>query len=709
MPSQPTQVINLGKQKPLWNWPFLLVVSLAVSLPLVGVRQLGGLERGELNTLDQFIRWQPDPGVDPRLLVVAVTEEDIQKLGKSDQLLDKVLTKLEQDEPRVIGLDIYRDIPVEPGHIELITTLQTSPNLIAICKSGDADSTGVRPPSTVPEERLAFSDIVVDLDGIVRRSLLSLSPDPNSKCPASSSFSLQLALHYLEKQGIQWQKTPNGALEIGSVRFNPLTNNPGGYQTVDTKGYQILLNYRSPTIARQVSLSQVLNGQIERRWVKDQIVLIGVTASSGNDFFYTPYSATQRNFRMSGVEVHAQMVSQILSAVLDGRPVLWSWPDLVEVVWIWAWAGVGAFLFTAVRRPLLLVMTGGITLAALFGICYVLFLQGGWVPFMPAALAFIGAIALVTFYRGYKFTGEQVPPIPIAPEPVNTIESTVPSWPEPVSLLAGRYRNIAPLSQGGFGKTYLAKDIKRPGYPQCVVKQLQPRENSQPYLKLVRTLFQREAVTLETLGEHDQIPRLLAYFEEHEEFYIVQEFIRGKALSEVLSCGECWSVSQVVGLLKDVLPVLDFIHQRGVIHRDLKPANLIQRQSDGRLVLIDFGAVKLLQARITEQRLESDPQNSPTTICIGTGGYASPEQMMGKPVYSSDLYALGMICIQALSGKSPSQLSTGFNVTELLCQEHGEVEDGFATILSKMTRPSPQERFQNAQEVLQALQMIFPH
>jgi serine/threonine protein kinase len=194
------------------------------------------------------------------------------------------------------------------------------------------------------------------------------------------------------------------------------------------------------------------------------------------------------------------------------------------------------------------------------------------------------------------------------------------------TTLQGRYKIIERLGRGEFGQTYIAEDTQRPGKPHCVVKQLHPNRNDEKSLQLARRLFATEAETLENLGRHDQIPQLLAYFEEDQEFYLVQEFIDGYSLSEELPPGTCLGESEVVALLKDILGVLDFIHGHHVVHRDIKPANIIRRQVDRRLVLIDFGAVKLLQTQIA-------PQES-STVAIGTPGYAPPEQWSGKPIGS---------------------------------------------------------------------------
>lgn len=267
-------------------------------------------------------------------------------------------------------------------------------------------------------------------------------------------------------------------------------------------------------------------------------------------------------------------------------------------------------------------------------------------------------------------------------------------------LLSDRYKIINVLGAGGMGQTYVAEDTQRPGNPKCVVKQLKPASDDPNFLVTARRLFTGEAEMLEKLGHHDQIPRLLAHFERNEEFYVVQEFIDGQPLSAELPLGERWSESQVVALLKDVLGILDFIHAQGVIHRDIKPDNIIRRKQDGKLVLIDFGAVK----QVRMQQTTAVGQVS-ITVGIGTPGYMPTEQSSGKPRPSSDIYALGMVSIQALTGLLPSQLREDED-GEAIWREQAEVSDGLATVLTTMTRHYFKHRYQSASEVLQALQAL---
>ncbi|MEW6494906.1 MAG: serine/threonine-protein kinase, partial [Cyanobacteriota bacterium] len=275
------------------------------------------------------------------------------------------------------------------------------------------------------------------------------------------------------------------------------------------------------------------------------------------------------------------------------------------------------------------------------------------------------------------------------------------------NLLDQRYQVVEVLGQGGFGHTYTAKDTRRPGNPTCVVKLLRPAISDPDFLQTARRLFNSEAETLEKLGNHDQIPRLLAYFEEKEEFYLVQEFIDGHPLSAELSPGQRWSESQVIQFLQEVLSILEFVHGNGVIHRDLKPDNLIRRSVDNKLVLVDFGAVKQvkMQSLVALEPMKAlEPIEQ--TVAIGTPGYMPSEQGQGRPRPSSDIYALGMIGIQALTGLNPMHLAEDIETGEIIWRHQAQVNDGLAFILDKMVRHYFKHRYPSATEALQALEAL---
>ena len=271
-------------------------------------------------------------------------------------------------------------------------------------------------------------------------------------------------------------------------------------------------------------------------------------------------------------------------------------------------------------------------------------------------------------------------------------------------LLASRYQIIRVLGAGGFSQTYVAQDTHIPGNPTCVVKHLKPASNSPSLLTTARQLFQREAETLVKLGKHEQIPQLLAYFEEDEEFYLVQEFIEGETLATELPAGQSWQEQQVMQLLEEILGILVFVHSHGVIHRDIKPDNIIRRAWDNKLVLIDFGAIKQVQSQ--QISTEGEEQTVAPSTRIGTPGYSPTEQDRGKPRPSSDIYALGMIGVQALTGVYPDQLQEDDETGELIWKHQAQVSPELAAILTKMVRYHFKDRYQSAEEALLALQLL---
>ncbi|RCJ36879.1 serine/threonine protein kinase [Nostoc punctiforme NIES-2108] len=270
-------------------------------------------------------------------------------------------------------------------------------------------------------------------------------------------------------------------------------------------------------------------------------------------------------------------------------------------------------------------------------------------------------------------------------------------------LLDGRYQVLQILGGGGFGQTYIAQDTHRPGFPKCVVKHLKPVTRSPEFLKTARRLFTSEAETLEQLGYHDQIPRLLAYFEDNQEFFLVQEFIEGHTLKAELFPNQRWTEDRVIQLLQQILGILQFIHSHNVIHRDIKPDNIIRREQDGKFVLIDFGAVKQVQTQLL-----TIAGHTGATIIIGTPGYMSTEQGQGKPRPNSDIYSLGIIAIQSLTGLHPINFEEDPDTGEISWQHQANVSSELASVLSKMVLHHFKQRYQSAAEVLHVLKDLDP-
>jgi serine/threonine protein kinase len=263
-----------------------------------------------------------------------------------------------------------------------------------------------------------------------------------------------------------------------------------------------------------------------------------------------------------------------------------------------------------------------------------------------------------------------------------------------------RYEILRILGRGGFGITFLAKDVSLPGHPLCVIKQLFPNVNDPAALERARQRFEQEAKTLGKLGSHSHVPTLLNYFETENEFYLVQEYVRGATLtSEVKQLGQ-FSETTVKRFLWDFLPILQYVHTNHVIHRDIKPPNIVRCQDDGRLVLIDFGAVKD-RMMVANAHL----QKSVMTQFVGTVGFSPPEQTASRPVYASDIFALGITCLYLLSGKPPLEFSYDPKTNEINWQEHITVSPYFGNVLSKMIKLSARERYQSVQDVLRAMEL----
>ncbi|MEB3150951.1 MAG: GUN4 domain-containing protein [Sphaerospermopsis sp.] len=269
-----------------------------------------------------------------------------------------------------------------------------------------------------------------------------------------------------------------------------------------------------------------------------------------------------------------------------------------------------------------------------------------------------------------------------------------------MTILLSRYKIIKQIGTGGFGDTYLAEDTALPGNPKCVVKHL--KRNPDPgVLAISQRLFENEAKILQDLGKNDQIPGLYAYFEDKGEFFLVQEFVDGHDLNQEIVVGQKLSEEKAIKLIQEILEVLSFVHQQNIIHRDIKPSNIMRRHDDGKIVVIDFGAVK----EIAAFTVNSQGQTS-LTVGIGTPGYMPSEQANGRPKFASDVYAVGILGIQAVTGLLLAQLEEDSTTGEIIWRNYAQVSDRFAEVLNNMVRDHFSQRYKNATEALQALNKI---
>lgn len=389
----------------------MLLTSLLVTLGTIALRSLGGLQAVELRSFDALMRSRPAESPDSRLLIVTITEADVQNQNAqerrgaslSDRALSQLIAKLRPHQPRVIGLDLYRDFPIDPAS-GLKAQLQQTPQFVAVCEVGEGE--GTKPLEGISGDRLSFSDLPIDPDGVVRRQILGMAAAPNSACVTDISFSFRLAQLYLTAEGIEVGRDADGTVQIGETRFSQLRSDSGGYHQLDALGYQVMLNYRAahpPAI--QVTLSEILDGSLDAQLadlVRDRVVLIGTTAPSFKDYFLTPYSQADPMQKLPGVVVQAQMTSQILSAVLDRRPLIVGLPAWGVVLWVGGWAGIGGAIALLYRSPFRIGLAGTGAIATLGGLSYFGLLQGLWLPIVPAAIALVatsGAVIVYSFSR----------------------------------------------------------------------------------------------------------------------------------------------------------------------------------------------------------------------------------------------------------------------------------------------------------------------
>jgi adenylate cyclase len=365
-----------------WMLPIGLIVSFAIAL----FRWTGFLQPLELATFDQTMRFRPVEATDSRIVLINIDETDITQVGYPipDGVLANAIARIQAQKPDAIGLNIYRDLPVEPGHQDLLKVFQTTANLFGIEK---VVGTLVAPPSVLEQrDQVGFSDFIEDEDGTVRRVLLSVRP----KDQVRYSLATKLALHYLNRRGITPNPLDQSQLQLGQAIFQRFEQNDGAYVRAVTGGYQLLLNFRNASFQR-FSLQQVLKGQIPPDRLRDRIILIGYVADSVNDFFRVATSE-----RISGIALHATLVSQILSAALDRRPLIRVWSDWVEIVWIVLGSGLAAVVSGLFRAWWSWAIAMGCLSAGLILGCYGALVQGWWLPMVPAFLGIWGtAIALL--------------------------------------------------------------------------------------------------------------------------------------------------------------------------------------------------------------------------------------------------------------------------------------------------------------------------
>lgn len=400
----------------------VIIPSLLITATAVGLRQLGLLQFPELKILDQFTRMAVAAEEEEPILIVGINEEDLELLGTdtvTDQTLAEAIAKLQEKEPRVIGLDIFRDIPVGDSRGELVATFEED-NLIAVCYMNYADDPGVAPPPELPEAQVGFADLPQDLDEVQRRSLLlSLPPLPlepfspterhfcNQAETPLPSFALQVAKEYLEEEDVEVELTQQDTLRLGEEEIEPLLPGAGGYSSEELGGFQILINYvPADKLVEEVSLQEVLAEEVPAELISDRIVLIGYTAPSKGDIFLTPYG------EMAGVIVHAQIVNQLIDLALEEESLAWYPPLPGEIAWIFLWSLLGGLVGAKGPLPLPKLKIWQVAAAdvagiiILGGICYVTFISAGRLPVVTPALALV-TTSIIVYILPSPSTSEQ--------------------------------------------------------------------------------------------------------------------------------------------------------------------------------------------------------------------------------------------------------------------------------------------------------------
>ncbi|WP_017299836.1 putative bifunctional diguanylate cyclase/phosphodiesterase [Nodosilinea nodulosa] len=391
-----------------------VLVSSLLALAMVSAgKRLQLFETLEMSSFDLLTRLQTQGSPDSRLLLVEVTEADLEAYGwpLSDQVVANIIAEVQRYKPAVVGLDLYRNTPQDmPGQAALAQAF-TAPNVIGIFNVGEqGDGIEVPAPATWPPDQTGFNDLAIDPDGVLRRSLLYVS-DPENPF---YSFPLRVVLAYHSDLAFQVDRQDD-LLRIGKAEFPALMAADGGYVNIDNRGYQVLMKYRTPyQPAPSLTITQVLAGAVPPDWVRGKIVLIGSTASSLKDEFFTPFSQDQSSqFVMSGVEVHAQSISQMLDAIA-GQPALYRFlPQWGEFLWLLGWTLLAGVVGWTVRRPTILLMLSGATVVGIWGLSSLALAQLVWVPTVEPVAAFLLAMGLVLTQKAlYRSSYDQLTLLP---------------------------------------------------------------------------------------------------------------------------------------------------------------------------------------------------------------------------------------------------------------------------------------------------------
>lgn len=718
----PTESTSKPKDVNFIRWGHGLMVGWAVLAGLTATIEPKSAQYWERQAQSMMFRIRGAVATPDNIVILAIDDETLLQLSGSSQLLRRsayarAIDRVMQAGAKTVGVDLILDLPTF-NETETSTDC-TDPNL----KLGQ-DDRQLQQVLQRYDGRITLSVSTDRLDNRQGEQWRLILPFCSFRTPKASYGFVEYhpepngKIHRLGGKAIQKvRSSPEMAALFDQERILPFaeaTLRSANLQPPNSKGENLFFygsdgTFSPTTIPFWNVLSEEnWNSDFLKRgqFFKDKIVLIGVTASKVGASQNTPVGS------MTGVELNASAIATLL----ENKSIRNAFPN--QAIAGFAIIGLvliaGLIQIQATRPTARLSWAGAI---ALFwaGFGYAMFTQG--LMILPIAVP-IGAILLTgASYLGtglaHQYRNDlafrrrlkqflRVPEVQELIRDQEKYENILEEYKQEIlgRKLSGRYKIVKDLGSGGFGETYIAEDTHRPGDPFCVVKHLRPASNNPRHLQLARRLFNSEAQSLERLGEHDQIPRLLAHFEEEGEFYLIQEFIEGTMLNADLTIGRHLPEVKIVALLKDLLQILEFVHSHNVIHRDIKPSNIIVRSRDQKLVLIDFGAVKELHQQLSEGDVAT------ATIGIGTQGYMPPEQCAGNPRLNSDLYAVGMIGIQALTGLPPSQLQVDPETGEIAWRDRAIVSGSLAAILSKLVQRDFRSRYQSAREVIEDLSQL---
>jgi CHASE2 domain-containing sensor protein/tRNA A-37 threonylcarbamoyl transferase component Bud32 len=702
------------------GWASLAAIGVGYSSPAI--------KSWERQMQRQFWLLRGSVAVPPEIVIVGIDTNTLNQVSSwplDRSIYAKTIDKLLGAGAKGVAIDILFDVPRGAGQIAEQVEDCTGKGLLggdrafreALHRHGDRVTLATA-FELMPDDTLNRSRLIVPYCAFPAASTRMGSIDFRTEGEKNSAVFYQLGDRFLAEMRQQSDVYQMQLDDYGITSFAMAALQSAKFAVPPAPGEDIFF-YGGRNTFTTVSLADVV---VPENWqsrfqsgafFRDKLVLIGVTDDTQRDITDTPLG------RMSGVELQANAIATMMQGRAL-RPVLpnpWITAGLVFLSVLGA-----AAIMAKVKQPISRLLWLLALTLAWAGAGYGLLTQASLL--LPTVLP-IGAIGLTgASYLGLGVARDQRnrrqlesslkdrARDPVVRDIINqqtdeTLRQSLLQGRQQELLgtrIGGRYQVIQIHGAGGFGETYIAEDSHRPDRPKCVVKKLSPSSNQPKHLVLARRLFKREAETLEKLGnQHEQIPQLLAYFEEETEFYLVQEFIDGHPLNHELPLGHQLPETQVLAILREILQILGFVHSQSVIHRDIKPSNLIRRDRDNRLVLIDFGAVKGLQIAGDEENI------SDLTIGIGTQGYMAPEQQAGHPQFNSDIYAVGMMGVQMLTGISPSQLPRQAATGEIDWQDKTHASIGLVKVVAKMITYDYKQRYQSTEQVLQDLKKLSLH